>query len=364
MRIFYILHLSITDQIHTNNVSSRQLTLILKTGYDPNLMINARGQNGLQFMVAYYSATDAHLMRLQLPANKAAYLSIAKILLDAGIDPNTGDLLTGETVIFDAIRMNDREMVELLLSYVDLALRNKDGETVLMCAARFGSKQVLRMILSHLHELELDEYFLRQRNRFGLSALDLARAENIECAKVLTKYLLGVGQSSSSKLTRSASHHQLLAPMGPGLRFRSVTGARPVRTLAASLYDDPLASDYDSDFNVGPGPACFGQTSLARQNHIKQSMDARAAEFNQYLMSDQQMGPRALGSNQVALNTSDEDEYYQAPYGVSVGGGLTRSRSCIVGPQTSEARNKRDSQSTSGARIHNSGGQSISSKSK
>lgn len=80
-----------------------------------------------------------------------------------------------------------------ILSQIDLSLRNKEGETALMCAARFGSKQVLRLILSHLHELELDEYFLRQRNRFGLSALDLARAENLECAKVLTKHLIDVG---------------------------------------------------------------------------------------------------------------------------------------------------------------------------
>lgn len=77
-------------------------------------------------------------------------------------------------------------------------MRNKESETALMCAARFGSKQVLRLILAHLHELELDDYFLRQRNRFGLSALDLARAENLECAKVLTKHLIAVGQPTAA----------------------------------------------------------------------------------------------------------------------------------------------------------------------
>lgn len=69
-------------------------------------------------MINYFSATDAHLLRLQVPANKAAYLNIAKLLLDTGLDPNAIDLLTGESVIFEAIRINDKEMVSLLLNYV------------------------------------------------------------------------------------------------------------------------------------------------------------------------------------------------------------------------------------------------------
>lgn len=93
--------------------------MILKAGYDPNLMINARGQNGLQYMINYFGATDAHY-RLQSPINKSAYLSIAKLLLDSGLDPNAMDLLADETVIFDAIRYNDREMVALLLNYVSI----------------------------------------------------------------------------------------------------------------------------------------------------------------------------------------------------------------------------------------------------
>lgn len=204
-------------------ISIRQVALILKAGYDPNLIVNARGQNGLQYIVNYYGATDAHF-RLQVPINKSAYLAIAKLLLDSGLDPNAADLLTDETIIFDAIRFNDKDMVSLLLNYVsvesvvlvigflmslltarvptpfqaDLAVRNKNGETPLMCAARFGSKQVMRMMLEHLRHLEMDGYFLRQRNRFGLTALELARAENIECAKVLTKHLITYGHHTNA----------------------------------------------------------------------------------------------------------------------------------------------------------------------
>lgn len=67
-----------------------------------------------------------------------------------------------------------------------------------MCAARFGSKQVMRMILEHLHHLDLDGYFLRQRNRLGLSALELARVENLDCAKVITKHLIAYGLHTSA----------------------------------------------------------------------------------------------------------------------------------------------------------------------
>lgn len=84
-------------------------------------MLNARGQNGLQYMVHYFGATEAHF-RLQVPIKRSAYLSIAKLLLDSGLDPNSMDLLTDETVIFDAIRFDDKEMVALLLSYVSTRL--------------------------------------------------------------------------------------------------------------------------------------------------------------------------------------------------------------------------------------------------
>jgi hypothetical protein len=113
----------------TTTNTARQLAMILQAGYDPNLMINARGQNGLQFMINYFGATDAHY-RLQAPINKSAYLSIAKLLLDSGLDPNALDLLADETVMFDAIRYNDKEMVALLLNYVSRGADRPVGRPV------------------------------------------------------------------------------------------------------------------------------------------------------------------------------------------------------------------------------------------
>ena len=54
------------------------------------------------------------------------------------------------------------------------------------------------MILEHLRSLDMDGHFLRQRNRFGLTALELARAENLDCAKVLTKHLVAYGHHTSA----------------------------------------------------------------------------------------------------------------------------------------------------------------------
>lgn len=57
---------------------------------------------------------------------------------------------------------------------------------------------MMRMLLEHLRHLQMDGYFLRQRNRFGLTPLELARAENLECAKVLTKHLIAFGHNTSA----------------------------------------------------------------------------------------------------------------------------------------------------------------------
>lgn len=158
------------------------------------------------------------------------------------------------------------------------------------------------------------------------------------------------------------------------MRFRTAAASGPARTLAASLYADPLASDYESDFDVAAGPS-FAPAGLARAGRFRPSMDSRAAEFNQYLMSDhgqqhqhqqQQQSSSSFGGasysgfGQLTSNTSDEEDYYQPSYAP---GGLTRSRSCIVGPQSSEAKGRREQSSGkfTGSSANN---QAISGKSK
>lgn len=309
-------------------------------------MVNARGQNGLQFMIQYFNATDAHF-RLQAPINKQSYLSIAKLLLDSGLDPNVPDLLTGETIVYDAIRLNDRDMVNLLLNYIDFTYRNKNGETMLMCAARFGSKQTMRLILEHLRSLEMDGYFLRQRNRFGLTALELARAENLDSAKVLTKHLITYGQHTGAILSRSTSHHHLraLAPYHPLRAAAPVINAS--RASAAACLLDDSASDY-SDCDLLPASAATGRmprgsVTRAMLTGYKTGAglyDPKAAEFNQYLLEQQELSPSSaaavaagtlgMSEQQQSFNgLSDDDDYFGIGQSSS---GLTRSRSCMLGP--------------------------------
>jgi len=233
-----------------------------------------------------------------------------------------------------------------------------------MCAARFGSKQVTRMLLEHLRQLEMDGYFLRQRNRYGLTALELARAENLEAAKALTKHLIAYGQHAGAVLARSSSHHQLRDPT-LSRSFRPAP-LRPTGTGASlgaaarhpALYVDPSDYSLGSDLSDGelfaplgqrPGPQA-GRTArvgvaaasrTATATYVGPYYDPKAAEFNAYLL-DQQQEERELGG--ARLN-SDEEDYNNGGEETGGGGGggaasegtpgpgqLMRSRSCMLGP--------------------------------
>lgn len=229
---------------------------------------------------------------------------------------------------------------------VDLGLRNKNGETALMCAARFGSKQVVRLLLEHLRHLEMDCFFLRQRNRFGLTPLEIARTENLEAAKVLTKHLIAYGQHTGSVLARSVSHHQLAADYAYRPAVPVAAGRRRRHNAAELLAADEClsASDYDSDILALPParmPARPGRR-LAATAAYGPYYDPKAAEFSQYLL-DQQVaqesgelagyGPaggaqRAAPSRAAMSAMSDDDEDYGP-----AGGPLVRSRSCMLGPR-------------------------------
>lgn len=237
-------------------------------------------------------------------------------------------------------------------------MRNKNGETALMCAARFGSKQVMRLILEHLRHLEMDGYFLRQRNRFGLSALELARAENLETAKVLTKHLIAYGHNTGAMLSRSSSHHQLARPpYAAYLRpAAAVAARRPLAAAELFSADDLSASDYEPDLAALVGSYGRPRASVAYpyagtapgQHPASAYYDPKAAEFNQYLLEQRELmggsGPAAGPSGRAGGGApgSDDDEYGPAgqaggPGTVAGGGPLTRSRSCMLGPSSSGA---------------------------
>lgn len=221
----------------------------------------------------------------------------------------------------------------LYCEQADLAIRNKEGESALMCAARCGSKHTMRIMLEHMRQLDLDGYFLRQRNRFGLTPLELARAENIECARVLTKHLVASygPQAAVMPLARSASHHQLAARRAkpPAASYHH-----------ASAYVDDSASDecYDADLYVA-GAARRAPAAAAAV--AASSFDPRAAEFSKYLLEQQDSMQQPAG----AYNSTDEDEaaasagYLPPAYGDSdAPGALVRSRSCMLAGPSNAAK--------------------------
>lgn len=106
-----------------------------------------------------------------------------------------------------------------------------------MCAARFGSKQVMRTILEHLHHLELDDYFLRQRNRRGLTALELARVENLDCAKVITKHLISFGHHpQAGKICLEFTSFDQVTPMRAPTNFAVLFQSSRARLLTTNCW--------------------------------------------------------------------------------------------------------------------------------
>ena len=71
-----------------------------------------------------------------------------------------------------------------------MTIRDKSGETALMCAARFGTPASMHLLLDYLRSLKLDAHVMLQRNRLGYTALELARVENIRCAKLIARHAL------------------------------------------------------------------------------------------------------------------------------------------------------------------------------
>lgn len=234
-----------------------------------------------------------------------------------------------------------------------------------MCAARFGSKQVTRMLLEHLRHLEMDGYFLRQRNRFGLTPLEIARSENLDAAKVITKHLISYGHPTGAVLARSVSHHQLdprrasgyARPSPPGAAVVAHHRAARAGLLAHDDFDIVSPSDYDSDSvavgpllgphprrpKLGAGPMDVAPPPPAAYNYHQAFYDPKAAEFSQYLLEQQQAGQSLRGRGAISDDDNDAEEFGTRA------GSLLRSRSCMLGPSGSSQGQQQQQQKAAAA---------------
>lgn len=136
---------------------------------------------------------------------------------------------------------------------------------------------------------------------------------------------------------------------------------RSQAAAAALLAADDSESDYDvadadqllaAPYQVGVGLPQRGRSNRSSGLHYKGMTpvaayyDPKAAEFNQYLLEQQEFGngreanellqgPTSSGAGAGAglgrdPSSDDDNDYFGL--GTSGGGGLTRSRSCMLGP--------------------------------
>lgn len=145
------------------------------------------------------------------------------------------------------------------------------------------------------------------------------------------------------------------------------------RAPTAGLVDE-LPSDYDSDELAAyhPPMATRGSVTRALATGYKTNTglyDPKAAEFNQYLLEQQELMAAGTSSGAhdnagaagAATMSDDEDNYFGVGTSTS---GLTRSRSCMLGPNagggnaqakqakySSESSSKGSKQATDGRKL-------------
>lgn len=345
------------------------MSLILKTGNDPNFMLNSRGQNGLQFMISYFNSTEASYI-LEIPLQKNAYLGIAKLLLNSGLNANELDLISGEPIAFSVIRYDDIDLLSILIHYIDFEVRDKlNGETILMFAAKFGSKYCLRLLLKHLQDYDLDIYYLRQRNKFGLTALDLSRVSNIDNAKVLTKHLLSFNDSfqdlnsSTSAIINNARRHNFSSA---ALDTPSIAAARhALVSRRAAVYPQLQQQQHQPQYRQQPSSrfAALAGSLIAHNNNATGSGNpnlATASASNSLDLIDfDVLDPTCLAAdnaglysigggvarrsafgrqkyylsgtaNDSPLHSSDSEQTFDNPSNWKQNNSLSRSRSCAM----------------------------------
>jgi ankyrin repeat protein len=139
----------------------KQLEALLKSGVNPNAVVDEWGENALMHAVLFGNVDMTRLLleaganpnlkgRGFTPLGMAALLGraqIARLLLKAGadVDRKSSD---GNTPIIAASIMHRTEVVRaLLLSHPDMSIWNREGRVSLGIAVQEGSKDIVAMML-------------------------------------------------------------------------------------------------------------------------------------------------------------------------------------------------------------------------
>jgi len=122
---------------------------------------------------AMNSHPDKHWPPLWVAVNRG-FTSIVKILLEAGVDPNSRYI--GRSVLHEAIRKEQVGIVKLLLNAgAVISKKDADNNTPLHSACRMGNKEIISMLLSAP---------LYVRNAQGATPLDLLPQDSTESDEI------------------------------------------------------------------------------------------------------------------------------------------------------------------------------------
>lgn len=136
-------------------------------------------------------------------------------------------------------------------------------------------------------------------------------------------------------MSRSSSYHQLLPRTLP-YHLRAGRPAPAAAAAAAHLYDEDSASDFEADLLANPyQPPAAALARHSLKGNVTGALpfyDPKAAEFNQYLLEQQDLASAADQPQQASGLTGwsgDEEDFFGSSSHMGAGN-LTRSRSCAM----------------------------------
>lgn len=167
--------------------NSQQVKELLASGVNPNVAISDEQESPLYLAIGDKSYAECDGTHLETRF-RAGQTDLAKVLLEAGADPNLPSTIQLHTPLMEAARTGDIALAKILLEKgANLHAVSSTGMTALHFAAAEGSAEMVQFLLSkgaHPNIATTDAPFL-----------------NIECAKGVTPLHLAASAGNAEAIT-------------------------------------------------------------------------------------------------------------------------------------------------------------------